>query len=108
MTPPPKETSTRQSAADAWRTIRTLLPYLWPKGSAELKARVVTALLFLLAAKLCNVYVPMLYKRAVDSLSQGAGGHVTAAATADWRVEVSFGGGFMAEKVMRPRGGRHS
>ncbi|MFI5023977.1 MAG: ABCB family ABC transporter ATP-binding protein/permease [Alphaproteobacteria bacterium] len=90
MTPPPKETSTRQSAADAWRTIRTLLPYLWPKGAAELKARVVTALLFLLAAKLCNVYVPMLYKRAVDSLSQGAGGHVTAAATAAAGVPLAI------------------
>ncbi len=90
MTPPPKETSTRQSAADAWRTIRTLLPYLWPKGSAELKARVVTALLFLLAAKLCNVYVPMLYKRAVDSLSQGAGGHVTAAAVAAAGVPIAI------------------
>ncbi|HXQ66767.1 MAG TPA: ABC transporter ATP-binding protein/permease [Alphaproteobacteria bacterium] len=90
MTPPPKETSTRQSATDAWRTIRTLLPYLWPKGSAELKVRVVTALLFLLAAKLCNVYVPMLYKRAVDSLSQGAGGHVTAAAVAAAGVPIAI------------------
>ncbi|HUI17173.1 MAG TPA: ABC transporter ATP-binding protein/permease, partial [Alphaproteobacteria bacterium] len=56
----------------------------------ELKARVVTALLFLLAAKLCSVYVPMLYKRAVDSLSQGAGGHVTAAATAAAGVPLAI------------------
>ena len=90
MNPPRKEVSPRQSAAEAWRTIRTLLPYLWPKGAMELKARVVTALLFLLAAKLCNVYVPMLYKRAVDSLSLGAGGHVTAAATAAAGVPLAI------------------
>ncbi|MGO8868414.1 MAG: ABCB family ABC transporter ATP-binding protein/permease [Alphaproteobacteria bacterium] len=90
MTPPRPVTSTRQSAAEAWRTIRTLLPYLWPKGATELKVRVVTALLFLLAAKLCNVYVPMLYKRAVDSLSQGAGGHVTAAAVAAAGVPIGI------------------
>ncbi|HYB55495.1 MAG TPA: ABC transporter ATP-binding protein/permease [Alphaproteobacteria bacterium] len=90
MTPPKTITGTRQSAAEAFRTIRTLLPYLWPKGATELKVRVVTALLFLLAAKLCNVYVPMLYKRAVDSLSQGAGGHVTAAAAAAAGVPIAI------------------
>jgi ATP-binding cassette subfamily B protein len=48
---------------DAWRTIRTLLPYL-----LEFKGRVVLALTFLTAAKLANVGVPLLMKRVVDSL----------------------------------------
>jgi ATP-binding cassette subfamily B protein len=48
--------------------MRTLLPYLWPVG-LDLRARVVGAMLFLIAAKLVNVYVPVLYKHAVDALS---------------------------------------
>ncbi len=51
------------------RTIRRLLPYLWPKGEPELRARVVLALTCLLAAKAATVYVPILYKRAVDILA---------------------------------------
>jgi ATP-binding cassette, subfamily B, heavy metal transporter len=70
----------KRSARQAWQTIRTLLPYLWPRGAVELKVRVVLALLFLVAAKVCNVYVPVLYKQAVDSLGAGAG--VSAAAKA--------------------------
>ncbi len=90
MTPPRPQPSPRQSAVDAWRTIRTLLPYLWPKGALELKVRVAAALLCLVAAKGVNVYVPMLYKRAVDSLTAGAGGHVTAAATAAAGVPIAI------------------
>jgi len=48
---------------DAWRTMATLLPYLW-----EFKARVILALSFLTAAKLANVGVPLLMKQIVDAL----------------------------------------
>ena len=51
------------------RTIRQLLPYLWPRGEAGLRLRVVLALACLLAAKVATVYVPILYKRAVDVLA---------------------------------------
>jgi ATP-binding cassette, subfamily B, heavy metal transporter len=51
------------------RTIRTLLPYLWPAGQAGLRLRVVAALLLLVAAKVTNVTVPIFYKQAVDALS---------------------------------------
>ena len=51
------------------RTIRHLLPYLWPRQSIELRIRVVAALACLLVAKLTNVYVPLLYKHAVDALT---------------------------------------
>ncbi|MBA3583068.1 MAG: ABC transporter ATP-binding protein/permease, partial [Gemmatimonadetes bacterium] len=54
--------------------IRQLLPYLWPRGEPELKARVVFSLAFLLAAKVATVYVPILYKRAVDILAPEAAG----------------------------------
>jgi len=54
-----------------WRTIRTLAPYLWPRGETGLRLRVVVALACLVAAKGINVVVPMLYKRAVDALTPG-------------------------------------
>ncbi|ANY15867.1 ABCB family ABC transporter ATP-binding protein/permease [Bordetella pseudohinzii] len=55
-------------------TIRTLLPYLWPPGQPGLKARVVLAVLSLIIAKVALVYVPILYKQAIDALGQGTPG----------------------------------
>lgn len=55
-------------------TIRTLLPYLWPPGHPGLKARVVLAVLSLIIAKAAVVYVPILYKQAIDALGQGTPG----------------------------------
>jgi ATP-binding cassette subfamily B protein len=58
-------------------TIRSLLPYLWPKGETGLRVRVVLSLACLFVAKLATVYVPILYKRAVDALApEGAGAAV--------------------------------
>ena len=53
-------------------TLRSLLPYLWPAGLLGLKVRVVAALVLLAAGKIVNVYVPFLYKWAVDALSAEA------------------------------------
>ena len=52
-----------------WSTIRTLLPYLWQKEALEMRVRVVVALLLLTVAKFAGVYVPLLYKRAIDILA---------------------------------------
>ncbi len=51
-----------------WQTLGTLSNYLWPKDSG-LRVRVVIAMVSLALAKLVNVYVPFLYKRAVDELT---------------------------------------
>ena len=48
-----------------WKTIRSLLPYLW-----EFKGRVFLALGFLLLAKVANVSVPLVLKGIVDALSE--------------------------------------
>ena len=48
-----------------WKTIRTLLPYLW-----EFRGRVALALTLLISAKFANVAVPLVLKEIVDSLSQ--------------------------------------
>ncbi len=50
------------------RTLRKLLPYLWPRGRLDLRIRVLIALALLTAAKVTIVYVPFLYKAAVDAL----------------------------------------
>jgi ATP-binding cassette, subfamily B, heavy metal transporter len=49
--------------------LRTLAPHLWPQGETGLKARVVLALSFLTLSKLSGVYVPILFKQAIDALS---------------------------------------
>ena len=50
-------------AGSDWRVVPMLLPYLW-----EYKWRVVVALVFLVAAKLANVGVPLVLKDIVDGL----------------------------------------
>lgn len=60
-----------------WSTIRSLLPYLWPRESLAARGRVVAAFAFLLAAKGATVLVPIVFARAVDALApKGAGGLV--------------------------------
>jgi ATP-binding cassette subfamily B protein len=46
-----------------------LAPYLWPKGSIELRVRVVLAMAALLLSNLATIMIPILYGRAVDALS---------------------------------------
>lgn len=57
-TAPPKESP-----------LRALAPHLWPQGETELKARVVIALMLLALSKVAGVYVPILFKEAIDALS---------------------------------------
>jgi ATP-binding cassette subfamily B protein len=60
---------TESGAGRDYRTLRALGPYLWPAGRVGLKVRVVVAVALLVTAKLINVYVPFLYKAAVDALT---------------------------------------
>jgi ABC-type transport system involved in Fe-S cluster assembly fused permease/ATPase subunit len=52
------------------KAVRKLAPYLWP-AEWSLRWRVLLSVVFLIGAKLINVYVPLLYKGAVDVLSPG-------------------------------------
>ncbi len=61
--PAPVNKNVPRTERGDWRTIRTLLPYLW-----EYKARVLAAIVCLVLAKVANVGVPVLLKRIVDSL----------------------------------------
>lgn len=62
--PAPQSTRTRSD----WAVLRTLIPYLW-----TYKWRVSLALLFLIAAKLANVGVPLVLKQLIDSLTIHSG-----------------------------------
>ena len=54
-----------QAIRHNWKTIASLLPYLW-----EFKGRVILALSLLILAKLANVSVPLILKEIVDALDQ--------------------------------------
>ena len=60
---------------DQIATLKAVLPYLWPEGRTDLKARVVLALLSLVLAKVITVLTPFAFKYAVDALTgvQGPG-----------------------------------
>ncbi len=59
----------RRDGRFEWGALRALLPYLWPRGQTATRVRVVLAMMFLAAAKLATVYVPILYKEMVDLFS---------------------------------------
>ncbi|MCE5182832.1 MAG: ABC transporter ATP-binding protein/permease [Betaproteobacteria bacterium] len=48
-----------------WKTVKTLLPYLW-----EFRRRVALALMLLMLAKVANVGVPLVLKEIIDSLQK--------------------------------------
>ncbi|TSD87665.1 ABC transporter ATP-binding protein/permease [Mycobacterium sp. KBS0706] len=60
-------------AAKGRHPLRSLAPYLWPVGQLEMRARVVLAVLLLIAAKIASVYTPIFYKEAIDALSVKGG-----------------------------------
>src|SRR5579864_6004824 len=55
-------------------TVRRLWPYIWPGDRADLKLRVLFAVLCMVAAKLATIAVPYAYKWATDALT-GERGH---------------------------------
>ncbi len=66
-------------------------PYLWPEGRRDLRTRVVLALALLLAAKIITVFVPFLYRDAVNVLSDTS--PATIAITMPIVLIVAFGVG---------------
>ncbi|KRS15860.1 ABCB family ABC transporter ATP-binding protein/permease [Roseovarius indicus] len=61
--------TTTEPPKNGWKTIREVVPYLWPDKERWVKWRVVLALAALVCAKLVAVGTPFLYKGAVDSLA---------------------------------------
>src|SRR5437868_14223816 len=73
--------------AALWR----FLPMLWPKGQAELKARVVAAVLLVLAGKAVTLLGPYALKLAVDRMSSHAAFAVVAGLVVAYTA-ARFGG----------------
>ena len=55
-------------AADI-RAVRAVLPYLWPRDEPTMKLRVVLSIGILLLTALLNALLPVLFSRAIDSLT---------------------------------------
>ncbi len=54
------------------RTLRRMVPYLWPKDQPWIRRRVVLALVLLFAAKVVTVLTPFFYRAAVNALAGDA------------------------------------
>ena len=61
--------ATRLERGQGTRTIRKVIPYLWPADATWVRRRVVAALMLLALAKLFSVLTPFVYKAAVDALA---------------------------------------
>jgi ATP-binding cassette subfamily B protein len=72
MSPPVQDRPPAISLDRSSAVLSILGRHLWPKGEWNLRARVVAAGVLLILAKLTNVYVPILYKEAVDALGDKA------------------------------------
>jgi ATP-binding cassette, subfamily B, heavy metal transporter len=75
-----------------WLTLKKLLPYLWPEGRADLKTRVVVAMMLLLASKIVTVLAPYAFKYATDALTAGGNLAAIVLSTAVFMV-VAYGFG---------------
>jgi len=69
---PDKAARAKAERRSGVRTVKRVLPYLWPQSPSWVRHRVVWAMLTLLLSQLVTVGTPMIYKAAVDAL--GAGG----------------------------------
>ncbi len=58
-----------QPGGRGWRTIKRVMPYLWPDKHPWVKRRVVWAMIALVVSKLVSVGTPFFYKEAVDLLA---------------------------------------
>jgi ATP-binding cassette subfamily B protein len=68
----PEPTATHDHAKGGFGTLLRFLPMLWPRGEAELKARVIAAVLLVLAGKAAVLLMPFAYKAVIDRMSAGA------------------------------------
>ena len=65
----PDNNPDRGEASGDFDTIRSLLPYLWPRDAFALRVRVIVSLILLALAKVTTVAVPVILKYAVDALT---------------------------------------
>jgi len=59
--------------APSFRPLWTIMPYLWPKGRPDLRARVIISILFLIMATSATSVSPLFFGYAVDALAKTPG-----------------------------------
>ena len=69
----PKKQTVNADEGSTFTTIKNLWPYMWPSDRPDLKARVLLALLSLLAAMGAATFAPYFYSQVIDSLDIGNG-----------------------------------
>ncbi|MGW8189819.1 ABCB family ABC transporter ATP-binding protein/permease [Sphingomonas hankookensis] len=70
---PPETHSASGPTRPMLATLRRFLPYLWPAGAPGLKARIIAALLLVVASKLVQVYgAPFALQGAIDTMAAGS------------------------------------
>ena len=50
-------------------TVKLLTPYIWPSDRADLKLRVVLAIVLMIASKFVTIAIPYAFKYATDALA---------------------------------------
>ncbi|PIK53214.1 putative ATP-binding cassette sub-family B member 6, mitochondrial [Apostichopus japonicus] len=55
--------------ASAWKKIKTVWPYVWPRGHYIMQFRVLICIMLLVAGRVVNVFVPVLNKLIIDALT---------------------------------------
>jgi ATP-binding cassette subfamily B protein len=82
----PTAPESRDVSAGSGRLLGTLValwPYIWPSDRADLKARVMLAMVLLLGAKLATIAMPFTFKWATDALT-ATGAPESTATTLAW------------------------
>jgi len=71
MPPDLPATNSAQPRQEGWATLKRFLPYLWPRGQAGLRARIVLALALVVVSKLIQLSMAWVYGRAIDRMVPG-------------------------------------
>ena len=64
-----EQTQQRRNRKRGFAALWRFLPMLWPRGEAELKARVIAAVVLVLAGKAATLLMPFAYKAVIDGMS---------------------------------------
>ena len=82
----------QQKAKGGFRALWRFLPMLWPRGEAELKARVIAAVALVLLGKGVVLLMPFAYKAVIDRMSAGGAAFGIVAGLVAAYAAARFGG----------------
>src|SRR4051812_20109352 len=68
---PPTADKPTPNPENAVAALHRFLPYLWPADRPALKARVMVAMLLVLASKIITLLMPFAYKAVIDRMAPG-------------------------------------